>query len=316
VRAIAVNKIGDIPELMDLPAPRPAPREIAVRLEAASLNPIDAGIAAGYFEGRMPHVYPLVLGVDGAGRVTEVGEGVRGFEPGDLVHGQFLCAPLGRGTFAEYAVMPEFPDDGALLRVPDGVSAEVAAALPTAGMTALGALDTIGPRPGRSILIVGATGGVGVFAVQLAARHGAEVIATARYEADAWIRGLGATHTVDYTAGGVAEQVRETHPDGVDAVLDLTLDSARFAENAGLVRDGGAALSATFAATPELLASERISVVNFMMQDKPDLLARITAEVAAGRITVPVQQTITLDQVPDALARSASGARGKTTIRI
>ena len=115
MRAIAVNKTGDIPELMDLPVPRPAAGEIVVQLEAATLNPIDAGIAAGYFEGRMPHVYPLV-GVDGAGRVTEVGEGVRGFETGDLVHGQVLCAPLGRGTFAEYAVVPEFPDDGAFPR--------------------------------------------------------------------------------------------------------------------------------------------------------------------------------------------------------
>jgi NADPH:quinone reductase-like Zn-dependent oxidoreductase len=316
MRAIAVNKTGDMPELMDLPVPRPAPGEIVVRLEAASLNPIDVGIAAGHFEGRMPHVYPLVLGVDGAGRVTEVGEGVRGFEPGDLVHGQFLCAPLGRGTFAEYAVVPGDPDGGALLRVPDGVSAQVAAALPTAGMTALGALDTIGPRPRRSILIVGATGGVGVFAVQLAAMYGAEVIATARPEADAWIRGLGATHTIDYTSGEVAEQVRNTHPDGVDAVLDLTRDPTRFAQNAALVRDGGTAVSAALVATPELLATERITVVNFMMQNKPDLLARITAEVAAGRITAPIQQTITLDQVPDALASTASGVRGKTTIRI
>ncbi len=316
MRAIAVHETGDIPELMDLPVPRPAPGEIVVRLEAASLNPIDAGIAAGHFEGRMPHVYPLVLGVDGAGRVTEVGAGVRGFEPGDLVLGQFLCAPLGRGTFAEYAVVPELPEGGAWQRVPEGVSAQVAAALPTAGMTALGALDTIGPRPGRSVLIVGATGGVGVFAVQLAAMYGADVIATARSEADAWIRGLGATHTVDYTSGDVPEQVRKTYPDGVDAVFDLTLDPARFAENAGLVRDGGTAVSAALVATPELLAAERITVVNFMMRNKPDLLARITAEVASGRITVPIQRTITLDQVPDALASGASGARGKTTIHL
>ena len=183
-------------------------------------------------------------------------------------------------------------------------------------MTALGALDTIDPRPGRSILIVGATGGVGVFAVQLAAMYGAEVIATARPEADAWIRGLGATRTVDYTSGNVADQVRETYPDGVDAVLDLTLDPGRLAQNAALVCDGGTSVSAALVATPELLASERITVVNFMMRNKPDLLARITAEVASGRITVPIQQTITLDQVPDALARSASGARGQTTIRI
>ena len=317
MRAVAVRKTGDTPELMELPVPRLAPGEVLVRLAAASVNPIDVGIAEGHFEGRMPHVYPLVLGVDGTGRVVEAGEGVRGLKPGDTVHGQFLRAPLGNGTFADYAVVTEFPDNGALQRIPDGMPADIAAALPTAGMTALGALEAIGLRAGQSILIVGATGGVGVFAVQLAAARGAEVIATARADADRWIRQLGAAQTADYTAGDVAEQVRKAYPGGVDAVLDLTRDQARFSEYAALVRDGGAAVSATFTAAPELLASERIAVSNFMMQDKPDLLARITAEAASGRITVPIQQAVTLDQVPESLARNmAGGARGKTTVPI
>ncbi|MEW1862639.1 NADP-dependent oxidoreductase [Streptomyces sp. NPDC088194] len=315
MRAVAVRKTGDTPELMDLAVPSPGPGELLVRLEAASLNPIDAGIAEGLMP--MPATFPLVLGVDGAGRVTEAGEGVSGLAPGDAVHGQFLRAPLGSGTFAEYVVVPQFPEVGALRRVPDGMSAQVAAALPTAGMTALGALDSIGLKAGQSILIVGATGGVGVFAVQLAAARGARVIATARADADQWLRELGATRTIDYTAVDVVEQLRADHPDGVDCVLDLTRDPARFARYAGLVRDRGAAVSATLIASPELLASERIAVSNFMMRDKPDLLARITAEVASGRITVPIRQDVPLEQVPRELARiMAGGARGKTTVRI
>jgi NADPH:quinone reductase len=317
MRAVAVSKTGDAPELMELPVPRPAPGEVLVKLVAASLNPIDAGIAQGSFEGRMPHVFPLVLGVDGAGRVAEAGDEVRQLKPGDTVHGQFLRAPLGNGTFADYAVIPEFPDGGALQPVPEGMSAEIAAALPTAGMTALGAIEAIGLQAGQSVLIVGATGGVGVFAVQLASARGAEAIATARPGADRWIRQLGAAQTADYTAGSIAEQVRKTHPDGIDAVLDLTRDEARFREYAGLVRDGGTAVSATFTAPPDLLASERITVSNFMMRDKPDLLARITADAVSGRITVPIQQAITLDEVPEALLRiTAGGARGKTIVRI
>jgi NADPH:quinone reductase-like Zn-dependent oxidoreductase len=285
-------------------------------LAAASLNPIDLGIAQGHFEDSMPHVYPIVLGVDGAGRVAEVGEGVRGLKIGDGVHGQFLRTPIGHGTFADYALVPEFPDSGALQLTPDGMPADIAAALPTAGMTALGVLEAIGLRAGQSILIVGATGGVGVFAVQLAAARGAQVIATARPEADQWIRRLGASETADYTAGDVVEQVRKAFPGGVDAVLDLARDPAAFGLYAGLVRDGGAAASVSFTASPELLASERIAVSNFMMRDKPDLLARITAEAASGRVTVPIQQAVTLDQVPETLARSTAGARGKTTVSI
>ncbi|MFB7497156.1 NADP-dependent oxidoreductase [Streptomyces sp. NPDC056161] len=317
MRAVAVRKSGDTPGLMELPVPRPAPGEVLVELAAASVNPIDVGIAGGYFEGQLPHVYPLVLGVDGAGRVVQAGEAVRGLEPGDIVHGQFLRSPLGHGTFAEYAVVPEHPEQGALLRIPDGMPADIAAALPTAGMTALGVLEAIGPRAGGSILITGATGGVGVLAVQLAAARGMEVIATARPDADGWIRGLGAAGTVDHTAGDVAGQVRRTHPDGVDAFLDLTRDQAGFGDLAGLVRDGGTAASVTFTAPPELLGSERIAVSNYAMQDKPDLLARITEEVASGRITVPVQRTVSLAEAPEALARNAAGgARGKTTVRI
>jgi NADPH:quinone reductase-like Zn-dependent oxidoreductase len=315
MRAVAVLKIGDTPELMELPVPILGPVEILVKLEAASLNPIDAGIAEGHLP--MPSVFPLVLGVDGAGRVVEVGDGVRGFAHGDLVHGQFLRAPLGSGTFAEYVVVPQFPEAGALQVVPKGVSAELAAALPTAGMTALGAIESIDLKAGQSILIAGATGGVGVFAVQLAAARGANVIATARADADGWIRGLGATQTIDYTAVDVVEQVRRDYPDGVDALLDLTRDATRFTQYAELVRDGGAAVSATLTASPELVASKRIAVSNFIMQDKLDLLSRIAAEAAAGRITVSIQQAIKLDQVPEALARNmAGGARGKTTVQL
>jgi NADPH:quinone reductase len=319
MRAIAVPDIGETPGPTDIPVPSPGPDEILVAVTAASLNPIDLDIANGTLS--LPTTRPLVLGVDGAGRVVEAGASVRDFAPGDLVHGQFLDAPLGRGTFAEYAVLAQSPSHGALLRTPDALPADVAAALPTAGMTALGVVEALDEAltlsAGRSILIVGATGGVGVIAVQLAAARGAEVIATARPDADAWIRGLGASQTIDYGTDDVAELVRKSHPDGIDALLDLTRDQPRFTAYSALVRDGGSAISTTFTAAPELLASERIAVTNFMMRDKPNLLARITDEAVSGRISVPIERTITFDEIPEALARNAAGgARGKTVVRI
>ena len=315
MRAIAVSDIGGTPGLTELPVPSPGPNEVLVRLTAASVNPVDLDIAQGLLH--LPTVQPLILGVDGVGRVAAVGASVTGFAVGDVVHGQFMDAPLGRGVFAEYAVVGESPSNGALQRTPEGLSADVAASLPTAGMTALGVVEMLEPKPGRSVLIVGATGGVGMFAVQLAAARGAEVIATARADADEWIRGLGASETIDYTTQDVVEAVRKSHPDGVDAVLDLTRDQGRFAAYAALARNGGAAVSTTFTAPPEVLASERIAVTNYMMADKPGLLARITEEARAGRITVPIQQTIGLDEAAQALARNAAGgARGKTVVHV
>jgi len=317
MRAIAVRSTGAVPELTELPDPRPAPGEVLVRLAAASVNPFDWQIADGMFAGRMPHTFPLVLGVDGAGRVEAAGEAVQALRPGDIVHGQFFRAPIGTGTFADLVAVPEHLDSGAIQRVPDGMPAARAAALPTAGMTALGAMDAIDPRAGQPVLILGATGGVGAFAVQLAAARDALVIATARPDAARWIRQLGATVTADYSAGDLSEQVRKAHPGGLAAILDLTGDPVCFAECAELVRDGGTAVSVAFGATPRLLASDRITAINYMLGDKAELLSRITAEVAAGRIKVPVQREVALAETPRALAANrAGGARGKTVIQV
>jgi NADPH:quinone reductase-like Zn-dependent oxidoreductase len=129
------------------------------------------------------------------------------------------------------------------------------------------------------------------------------------------VRGISAN-----AVGDITERLRTIRPDGVDALIDLTRDPARFISYSSLVRDGGTASTTTFTASPELLASERISVCNYEMRNKPDLLARITTEVASGRIEVPVQRTVTFEETPVApagnIAGGTGGARGKTTIRI
>jgi len=317
MRAVAVRAAGDTPELMELAKPPAAAGEVLVRLMAAAVNPMDWQIAGGLFEGRMPHTFPLILGVDGVGQVEATGDGVRGLAAGDIVHGQFFGATVGRGTFAEFVSVAEDTEYGAIQRVPDGIPAEIAAALPTAGMTALGALRFAGLQAGQVILILGATGGVGSLATQLAAAAGACVIATARPSAAGWIRELGASETADYTAGDLVQRVRTAHPGGVDVLLDLVGGQDSFAAAASLVKDGGVAVSVAFGASPQLLASERIRVTNYMMRDKTGLLAQITAQAAAGRIKVPVQREVPLAQVPGVLAENrAGGARGKTVIRI
>jgi NADPH:quinone reductase len=203
--------------------------------------------------------------------------------------------------------------------VPEGITVTEAAAAPTAGMTALGALNATGLREGQSIVIIGATGGLGCFATQFAAALGAHVIATARPEARKWITWLGAAETTGYGADEITAQARGSCPAGVDVLLDLVGDRDLFDACATAVRDGGTALSVNFGAPPEPDPSARVHTSNYILMDgKQDLLARITDQIAAGRVTVPVWDRVRLHEVPVALDRLKAGAshRGKTLIQI
>jgi NADPH:quinone reductase len=331
MRAVAIRMIGATPELMDLPTPVPEPDEVLVRVEAASVNPMDWRMAAGEFERQLPHTFPLILGVDAAGVVEAVGDQVRRFRVGDAVYGQFFRPPLGTGTFAEHVVVPEQMATGAIEPAPMGYASSYVAALPTVGMAALGLLDAVDLRAGQTLLVVGATGGVGSVTVQLAAYLGADVIGTARPDAAKWIRGLGASETVDHSSESITVRTLTAYPDGVDAMVDLASDADSFASLTNVVRDGGIAASLVFGAAPRLLASGRITALNYTLPrprpddptgqvpepSKSDLLARLTEIVESGGLETPTQAEVRLADAPAALARNRAGhARGKTVIRI
>ncbi|HEX6674848.1 MAG TPA: NADP-dependent oxidoreductase [Actinomycetes bacterium] len=319
MQAVAVMEFGGTPSLLELPRPEPGPHEVLVRLAAAGVNPMDQAVADGQFEGRLPHTFPLVLGFDGAGEVAATGGAVTRFAVGDEVYGQFFHPPLGRsGSYAEYAVVPQRMDNGAIGRAPRGLPPGRAAAAPTAAMTAIGLLDEVGLRAGQTVLIVGASGGVGCFATQLAAAVGARVIATARGDAAEQLRALGAAQTVDYAAAPLDEQVRAAHLGGVDVLLDLVSNggSGAFEANASLVRDGGTAASIVFAASRAALDGRRVRAFDYLLRDKATLLDRLTADLDAGRLRVPVEAEVPLRDAPALLARRRrGGARGKTVVR-
>jgi NADPH:quinone reductase len=318
VRAIAVTEFGGTPQLMELPKPVPGPGEVLVSLAGAAFNPFDRAISDGFLR-HLPHTFPLILGADGAGIVEEVGEGVETFEEGGAVYGIFIHEPLGlgRGTLAEYIAVPT---DAVIGPAPSRVSLVEAAAAPTAGMTAIGLVEETGIAAGEKVLIVGASGGVGSFAVQLAAARGARVIATGRPDATERLLSLGATETVDYAQASVAEQLPEIEPDGVDVLLDLVSDPEEFAANLELVRDGGRAMSIRYAAQAESLGSERIDVVNFNLREHsraPSFLKDLAAAIDAGRLQVVIDAEMPLEKAPAAIASSGlGGARGKTVVAI
>ncbi|MFG1790326.1 NADP-dependent oxidoreductase [Nocardia sp. NPDC049149] len=311
MRAIVVRKFGATPELIDMPVPEVGPGTVRVQLEAAGVNPFDAKLADGILDGKLPHDFPMILGVDGAGTIASVGPGVNRFAVGDRVVGKFLGSPVGHGSFAEFAVIPE---NGTLVHIPEGVPTVTAAALPIAGITAQDLVDATGIEPGQTVLIVGATGGVGSFLVQLANIAGAHVIATARGTVADQMTRLGAAETVDYTSGPIREQVAAAHPDGIDVLFDLVSPPEVLAELTGLVRDGGTVYSTILAADEAALQARGLRGGNIESKGGASELARLLDRVAEGDVVVPIDATVPLADGPAVIG--APGARGKTVLAI
>jgi NADPH:quinone reductase-like Zn-dependent oxidoreductase len=311
MRALHVPSPGQPLRLGALPVPEVAEGTVLVRVTAAGLNPVDNLIAAGMLTGLLPHGYPLVLGRDAAGVVEAVGAGVDHVKVGDEVLGHVLKAPPIRyGTLSEYALLPAV----AVVARPAGLDVIRAAALPLAAVTAAAAVDAIAPRPGQVVLVNGAGGGVGSYAVQLLAARGASVVATGSAASRDRLLGLGAGVVVDYTAGSVVETVRAAYPSGVDALVNLAGYGAADVP-LGAVRPGGVVATTTGAPDDQALAAA--SLVGGAVTSRPvrGTIAPLAEQAAAGCLTVHVAAVLPLDRAAAGLAAIAAGqAHGKIVV--
>ncbi|MFE2548236.1 NADP-dependent oxidoreductase [Streptomyces sp. NPDC059355] len=306
----------DTPALRDLPTPLPGPGEIQIKVRAAGINPLDWKIAAGQLAGSgAPHAFPLTLGIDVAGQVTAVGEGVDAFTAGEEIFGMSWPHTFRHGSFAQYMTAPQ---DAALTPRPSGLDPVSAAALPMTGGTALATLDWLDLKAGETLLIVGATGGVGSYAIQLAAAAGVRVIATAAAAAQdhAYARGLGAAETIDHRTADTADAVAAAHPDGIDAVLDLAgTAEALNVRLAPLLRPGARVVSTVFSADPDALAARDVKAVNFFYRARPADMTRLADLVTTGKLRVADTTSYPLSHIADAHAASTTGhVRGKLVV--
>ncbi|MEU9343846.1 zinc-binding dehydrogenase [Streptomyces sp. NPDC048278] len=306
MKALTVTAFGARPLLRDgVPEPVAGPGQVLVRVRASSVNWLDADIATGLFADQVPHGLPVTLGRDFAGTVEAVGEGVGSVEAGDEVFGEIPAREPVRGAWAELVATGEHT----LTRKPARLGMAEAGAAALAGTTAVMSVDALEPVPGDTVLVVGATGGVGGVAVQLARAAGATVLAPGLPEDAEYLRGLGVSVVLP-RGGDVRAAVRALCPDGVDALLDA-VTAYEITPYAELVRDGGRIASPTDA------AGYGPGRTNIMHGPCSEILRRVARHLADGTVTVGIQQTYDLTEAAEALrALATRHTRGKIALRV
>jgi NADPH:quinone reductase-like Zn-dependent oxidoreductase len=304
VKAYGYNVNGgpDVQEFLDLEMPAPLPGELLVEVRAAGVNPVDWKIRSGMYGPAAASDLPGVLGSEVAGVVREVGQDAEGFSVGDEVFGS--VAP-GSGGYAEFTLLTA----AATAHKPPHLSFTDAATLPVAGATAYDGVMQLGLEPGQTLLINGASGGVGVAALQIGRDLGLNVIGIAGEDKQALVESLGAT-LVAY-GDDVAGRVRAIMPDGVDAIFDLAGGDALRAV-ADLLGDRSKMISAGDPQTVESLGGHMIE------RDRTARVLRIVAEmVADGKLNPHVEDILSLDDAAEALAAVEVGhAKGKVVIQV
>jgi len=319
MQAMVYEKYGspEVLELRDIEKPTPKDDEVLIKVHAASVTPLDwhfltgtpyiARIMAGFLKPKRK-----VLGTDVAGRVEQVGSSFKQFQPGDEVFGLSFI----NGAFAEYLCVPE--SEIRMVQKPENTSFEHAAAIPYAGFTALVCLRDLGEiQSGQEVLINGASGGVGTFAVQMARSFGVEVTGVCSTRNLDMVRSIGADHVVDYTQ----EDFTET-----DRRYDLIFDAVRkrtFTDCRRALKPEGIYVTTEF--SPSLMlqkqwvsmtGSQKLVPLPLMRPDN-QLMLELKELLESGKVTPVIDRRYTLNEIPEALAYLGKGhARGKVVITV
>lgn len=311
MKAVLFRRFGgtEVLEWSDTEDPQPGPGEIRVRVRTSSINPFEPEIREGDFKILTGRRFPMIAGHDLAGEVEALGEGVSRFRLGDRVFA--MREAFSGGAHAELAIVPET----AAALVPEGVSTEAAGVVPLAALTAWQVLhDLAGVAPGHRVLINGASGGVGTFAVQFARVAGAEVTGVCSQANAGLVRRLGASEVIDYKTQDPTETT------GFDLVFDVA-SKLPFGASRRMLRRGGVWVCTGFSGAyvaARLLAPLRGRKVRLVtVKPNGQHLGRIGGLMSEGKVEVVVERTFPITEIAAAQAESASGrVRGKIAITV
>jgi NADPH:quinone reductase-like Zn-dependent oxidoreductase len=309
MKAVRFHEYGDPSVLRyeDVEQPVPGAGQVLIRVAATSFNGVDGNIRGGFMQGPIPVTLPHTPGIDVSGTVAALGEGVTGIQVGDRVVG--FLPMVADGAAAEYVVAPA----EILAPAPTSIPLADAAALPIVGLTAWQALfDHAKLAAGQRVLINGAGGAVGGYAVQLAKNAGAYVIATASPRSFEQVKAGGADEVIDHTSTEVTAAVSEP----VDVVLNLApIDPAQLAALLTLIRLGGVLVNTTVWMPAPSDEQRGVRGIDLFVRSDADQLSRLVALIDSGELRVGVAQRVPLAELPAVHAQAAAGAlHGKTVI--
>lgn len=309
MKAVRIHDYGGPEVLVIEEAPRPTAgeNEVLVRIHAAAVNPVDCAIRAGYAQGWFQHFMPRILGGDASGVVEAVGPGVTSFKPGDAVYTRTNL--VRDGTYAEYVVA----NTSEVASKPRSLDFNQAAAVPHAFLTAWQTMvNTANIQPGQTVLIHGAAGGVGHFAVQIAKLRGAKVIGTASDKNIAFLKQIGVDQAIDYNQTRFEDVVHD-----MDVVLDNvggdTLDRSY-----GVLKPGGLLMSIVQPPDPEKAAAHGVRAEMVAASPQTEtVLAEAAKLIDAGKIKPEVSKLLPLSEIRQAHALSESRhTRGKIVVQV
>lgn len=308
MKAVRVHEYGG-PEVLkyeDAPRPQAGPGEVLIRVHATSVNPVDWKVRAGYLQQMLKYKLPMIPGWDVSGVVDSVGAGATRLKPGDEVYSR---PDLSRdGTYAEYVTVKE----SEVALKPKSIDHTTAAAIPLAALTAWQALyDAARLSAGQKLLIHGAAGGVGTFAVQLAKLRGAHIIATASKKNHDFLRSLGADECIDYNTTKFEDVVHDA-----DVVLD-TITGETMERSWQVLKKGGILVSILEPPKPEKAAGHGVRCHHTFVQPSVEELNEIAKLVDTGKLKVIIEKVYPLSEARAAQESNATGhTRGKIVLRV
>ncbi len=317
MKAMVIEHFGGANELKmrEIPTPHPKAQEVQIQIAYTAVNPVDWKIREGLLKERLPHEFPLILGWDASGIISEVGEGVTQFRPGDKVFAYCRQPKVKWGTYAEYICVPA----DSVARMPKQLNFAEAAAIPLTGLTAWQALfDFAKLSRGQTVFIQAGAGGVGGLAIQFAKQVAqAKVITTARQENHDYFKSLGADEVIDYTKEDVEKRVREMAPEGVDVAFDC-VGGKGYDQCFHLVTQGGHLVSIVNPNLDKAAAKQRGITADYVfVSPNGKQLAEISQLIEQGKVKPPHIEELNLADAAQAQEKSKDGhTRGKIVLKV